>query len=174
MSRLTAQKVARNETKLDLNGTGWCASFNFRKAARAVTRLYDQAFQKVGIRSTQFGILIAVAKKQPISIGALAELLVMDQTTLTRSLRLLKNEKLISVSDRSTMRQRFVCVTPQGEKVLWRCVDAWRKAQERFVAAVGYDYWTNLRNELEKVARVAVALERSGSESRVIPFNENR
>ena len=48
--------------ELNLQGTGSCASFNFRRAARAVTRLYDQALESFGIRSTQFSILIGIAK----------------------------------------------------------------------------------------------------------------
>src|SRR5438552_9268027 len=72
---------------LDLSGTGSCAAFNFRRTARAVTRLYDLALQPSGIRATQFAILTAVAKYQPVAISRLGQILVLDQTTLTRSLR---------------------------------------------------------------------------------------
>ncbi len=75
---------------LDLTGTGYCASFNFRRATRAITALFDNALQESGIRSTQFAILTAVAKTQPVSISTLCEILLMDATTLTRSLDLLR------------------------------------------------------------------------------------
>jgi DNA-binding MarR family transcriptional regulator len=150
-----------NARKLDLTGTGSCGSFNLRRTARAVTRFYDLAFQDCGIRSTQFTILIGIAKSQPTSIGSLADLLIIDRTTLTRSLRLLKKEGLISISDRSTMRQRFLTLTPQGEQVLERSLPAWRKAQERFVQALGSEQWISLRNELEKVAHLVADLENS-------------
>src|SRR5271169_5132304 len=105
---------------LDLTGTGYCASFNFRRTARAVTRLYDTAMQESGIRSTQFAILVGIAKIQPVAIGALGKVLVIDATTLTRSLQLLKKEGLIRVSARSEMRKRFLSLTPKGEQVLAR------------------------------------------------------
>src|SRR5436190_18225481 len=101
----------KNSTPLDLSGTGYCASFNFRRTARAVTSLYDTALQKSGIRSTQFAILVGVAKNQPVSIGALANVLVIDGTTLTRSLRLLQTEGFIAISNRGAMRQRFLTIT---------------------------------------------------------------
>ena len=82
--------MANSESKLDLTGTGYCASFNFRRTARAVTRMYDAAMQESGIRSTQFAILVGIAKNQPIAIGALGSILVIEQTTLTRSLQLLR------------------------------------------------------------------------------------
>jgi DNA-binding MarR family transcriptional regulator len=147
-------------SELNLNGTGSCASFNFRRTARAVTRLYDQAFERFGIRSTQFTILVGVAKNQPTSISALADLLVIDRTTMTRSLRLLKKEGLLKVSERSTKRQRFITLTKKGERILAASLPVWREAHERFVQSLGADYWTNFRNELEKLAHVALTLER--------------
>jgi DNA-binding MarR family transcriptional regulator len=150
---------------LNLNGTGSCASFNFRRAARAVTRLYDRALEPFGIRSTQFTILVGIAKTQPTSMSALSELLAIDPTTLTRSLRLLKKQRLLSVSDRSTKRQRFLSLTPAGERTLAESLPAWRAAQERFVGLIGSDYWTAFRSELEKLARMAASLERSESRS---------
>jgi DNA-binding MarR family transcriptional regulator len=144
---------------LDLTGTGLCASFNFRRAARAVTRLYDQALQKFGIRSTQFSILVAVAKFQPVSISRLAAVLVTDHTTLTRSLGLMKRQGLLSISPRSIKRQRFLTLTAQGEKVLSEALPEWRNVQERFVQLVGADYWLKLRSELENVSSLASNLD---------------
>lgn len=149
-----------NTSKLDLSGTGHCASFNFRRTARAVTRLYDVALQKSGIRSTQFTILVGIAKNQPASIGALAEILVIDRTTLTRSLRLLQKDGLIAISKRSTMRQRFLTIAPKGARTLARSLPLWRKAHKHFVATVGSDYWIDLRNELERLSHVLVELEK--------------
>jgi DNA-binding MarR family transcriptional regulator len=154
--------VHHNPSKLDLAGTGYCASFNFRRTARSVTRIYDLALQESGIRSTQFTILVGIAKSQPVSIGAVADILIIDRTTLTRSLRLLKQQGLIHISDRSTMRQRFLTITPKGRRTLTRSLPAWRKAHEQFVAAVGSDYWIALRSELERLAHVAIELEKPG------------
>jgi DNA-binding MarR family transcriptional regulator len=152
--------MKRNASQLDLSGTGYCASLNFRRTARAVTQLYDAALQESGIRSTQFAILVAIAKNQPVSISALAEVLVIDATTLTRSLRLLKKEGLITISERKGMRQRFLALTPKGIRTLGRSLPIWRKAHEQFVATVGRSYWLDLRNELEKLAHMAIELDR--------------
>ena len=144
---------------LDLEGTGYCASFNFRRTARAVTKLYDQALQSSGIRSTQFAILVAVRKAQPTSIMALGKTLVIDPTTLTRSLRLLQKEGLLTVSKRGEKRQRFVSLTVRGEQALERAIPVWREMQGRFVETIGREYWLNLRRELERLAGVAMDLE---------------
>jgi DNA-binding MarR family transcriptional regulator len=150
--------MRQDSSKLDLTGTGYCASFNFRRTARAVTQLYDRALEESGLRSTQFAILVGIRKKQPVSVSTLAEVLTIDQTTLTRSLRILGKESLITISPRSTMRQRFLAVTPKGERALARCLPLWRKAHKEFVTTIGAGYWTDLRNELERLAHVAVRL----------------
>jgi DNA-binding MarR family transcriptional regulator len=144
---------------VDLQGTGYCASFNFRRTARAVTKLYDEALQPAGIRSTQFTILVAVLKVQPVAIGKLGEILVIDRSTLTRSLRLLQKDGFLTVSKRGEKRQRFVSVTPKGEEALARAIPAWREIQARFVNTIGDAHWRDLRNELERLAGVATGLE---------------
>ena len=151
--------MRENERNLDLTGTGYCASLNFRRTARAVTRLYDAAMQESGMRSTQFAILVGIAKKQPIAIGALGEILLIDQTTLTRSLRLLCKDGLIRASERSTMRRRFLEITRKGERALARALPAWRKMQSDFETTVGRNYWNELRLELERLAKLAARLE---------------
>src|ERR1700674_2863005 len=105
-------------SELNPYGPGSCAALNSRRPARAVTSLYDRAFDPFGLRSTQFSVLVGIAKTQPTSISALAALLVIDRTTLTRSLRLLKKQGLLFISNRSTKRQRFLTLTPRGERTL--------------------------------------------------------
>jgi DNA-binding MarR family transcriptional regulator len=159
--------------QLDLHGTGYCASLNFRRTARAITRLYDLAFQGTKIRSTQFTILIAVAKAQPLSISALGSILVIDSTTLTRSLGKLQKQGLLTVSKRGERRQRFVTLTDAGVKALEESLPGWRAAQERFVKTVGADFWLGFRSELERLAHVAVDLEsppgRTGESGPALP-----
>lgn len=144
--------------QLDLYGTGACASFNFRRAARAVTRLFDDGFGHSGLRSTQFAILIAVAKAQPVSISQLSELLVTDRTTLTRSLRLLQKQGFLMVAGKLVKRQRYVTLSEKGVESLAVGLPEWRKTQQRFVAAVGTEYWKALQAELERMADVAKSL----------------
>jgi len=144
---------------LDLKGTGSCAAFNFRRTARAVTRLYDLGLEPAGIRATQFAILTAVAKFQPVAMSRVGEILVLDQTTLTRSLRLLQKQHLLDISARSIRRQRFVSLTDAGIKTLAAAVPLWREIQAKFLSDMGGDAWSALRNELERLAKMAVQME---------------
>jgi DNA-binding MarR family transcriptional regulator len=149
---------------LDLTGTGYCASLNFRRTSRMVTRMYDLAMQESGVRSTQFALLVGIAKLQPVTMGALAQVLLLDRSTLTRSLRLLEKERMIEISKRAAMRRRFLKLTYSGEKALQRSLPLWRAAHARFVEAVGADYWLKLRNELEIIAKSKIMAELSAED----------
>jgi DNA-binding MarR family transcriptional regulator len=159
--------MASSLPQLDLRGTGYCASFNFRRAARAITRFYDIAFQGAKIRSTQFTILIAVAKAQPASISKLGSILVIDSTTLTRSLAKLQKQGFIAISKRSERRQRFVTLTEAGVATLAETLPGWRAAQERFEKTVGPEFWLEFRRELERLAHLAVDLDASEDGSKL-------
>lgn len=153
------QVKSGSSVSLDLSGTGSCAAFNFRRTARAVTRLYDLGLQPCGLRATQFAILTAVAKFQPVSISRIGEILVLDQTTLTRNLRLLQKQGFLDISPRSIRRQRFLTLTDKAVKALEIAVPLWRKVQADFLAGLPADGWSALRDELRRLADSALTLE---------------
>jgi DNA-binding MarR family transcriptional regulator len=113
----------------------------------------------VGVRSTQLAVLIALGSSQPLSIGSLAELLSVDTTTLTRSLRPIRKQGLLAISERSAMRQRFVTLTRKGTRTLTDSMPLWRDVQTRFEKAIGKDHWQVLQRELARVSATARRLE---------------
>src|SRR5260370_21817381 len=66
-----------------------CMCANFRRTARALTQLYDQALRPLGLRATQFTILQFLSLAGEVSQGHLGEMLAMDSTTLTRTLEIM-------------------------------------------------------------------------------------
>ena len=145
-------------SKADLAGTGSCACFNLRKAARAVTVLYDSALAVSGLSATQLTILIATAKTQPVSVGSLARRLLTDPTTLTRNLAALSKEGLVRISPRSNMRRRFISLTLKGNATLARNLRRWRRIQAQFVGSFGEQRWKEMQRSLEELASIAVRL----------------
>jgi DNA-binding MarR family transcriptional regulator len=137
--------------RLNLNGTGECVAFSLRKAARAVTQNYDDALRPTGLRSTQFAILVAIGKRQPISMQHLSELTVIDATTLTRSLKLLAAQGVIEIGARTARRERLVKLTSVGRRRLARAVSLWRGAQKRVVTKIGDAEWSRLRGKLDQL-----------------------
>src|SRR5437899_12864299 len=76
-----------------------CNCLALRQAARHVTQFYDQCLAPSGLRTTQFSILAKLKRLGPMTINALARELVMDRTTLGRTMLPLERDGLISIQD---------------------------------------------------------------------------
>src|SRR4051812_1946223 len=102
-----------------------CAGFNLRRASRAVTQHFDHALAPAGLRTTQFTLLGALALGGPCDINQLAQALVMDRTTLTRNLKLLRDSGLVwAARSRAGRKIRFE-LTSAGRETLARAVPYW-------------------------------------------------
>ena len=103
-----------------------CTCLRLRKAARRVSQIYDRYLASFGLTVTQYGVLGHVVSFDGISIGALAEKLFMDPTTLTRNLSPLQRLNLVVVKpDRHDRRSRRLHVTPSGRKAFARAKPGW-------------------------------------------------
>jgi DNA-binding MarR family transcriptional regulator len=135
-----------------LPGPEGCNCFAVRSAARRVTQLYDQFLAPVGLRVTQFSVLAKLKRRGPLTINALADQMVMDRTSLGRTVQPLEREGLIriapSLSDR---RAKELHLTKPGEKRLEAGREAWARAQARFEAAFGGRRAAELRTLLRAV-----------------------
>ncbi len=114
-----------------------CACFNLRKATRMVTQLYDEALKPAGIRATQLMVLAATRFAGPISVNQLADRIVMDRTTLTRNLKPLQRDGLITVRPGDDLRVREVSLTAKGRKTLDRAYPLWERVQAKLREQLG-------------------------------------
>ena len=84
-----------------------CARANLRRAARAVTRMYDRELRETGLEPTQYSLLMALNLKGEITQGELGTLLALDTTTLTRMLRPLTHRGWIGERPGKDRRRRW-------------------------------------------------------------------
>ena len=94
--------------------TWQCACFNTRKAARAVTKFYDDVLAPSGLKATQLTMLGAISISGPTRMSDLADMLGLDKTTLTRNLKLLQADGLIDVAAGDDRRVRVATLTTRA------------------------------------------------------------
>ena len=128
-----------------------CACFKVRKAARAVTKLYEVVLRPIGLRPTQFSLLMATRVMGPVTVVKLAQVTVMDRTTLTRNLQVLEKRGLIAINPGEDRREREVTLTASGMEVLAQAVPLWEAAQERVRKALGEEKMGNLMDGLSEM-----------------------
>lgn len=116
-----------------------CACANLRRAARAVSQLYEEELKGSGLRATQFSLLQAVQIAGTLSQGELGSILCIDSTTLSRTLRPLVKNGWIAARRGTDKRERLFSLTAAGRKKVEQITPHWQRAQRRFKRSVRGD-----------------------------------
>lgn len=115
-----------------------CFNLKMRQASRVLTSYYDAYLQNYGITVTQFSILRSLWYMKSTSQKDLQEVLVLQQTTLTRSLKPLVRDGYIqiipSVEDG---RIKLVSLTDDGKTLFQNARKQWKKAQDNASKVLG-------------------------------------
>jgi DNA-binding MarR family transcriptional regulator len=147
--------------------TAKCAAGTLRRAARSITRVYDNQLASSGLTTTQFSILRALDKRDdPVALSELAEELVFERTSLYRALEPLRREGLI-VFTPGRGRVKHVRLTAGGVRRLTQAEPHWTAAQEAFLAQFGRAAWNTFAAQL--VAIVDIARRIPDEERRFMP-----
>ena len=138
-----------------------CTCSELRRAARAVTLLYDNAFKSSGLLSTQLGVLQMIYKSDSIRITDLAKELGMDRTTLTRNLSVLERQGFIKISSGKDNRTRIVAITSKGRTTVAKAIPLWNEVQRKVKQHMGEALWGELMDNLSQFVKVADLLNES-------------
>jgi len=152
-----------------------CVCSTLRMVSRAVTQLYDDILRPSGLRVTQFSILGAIARLGDANLRQLEHTLAIDQTTLTRSLKLLERNGAIDRVPHPDGRIKAMTLTSKGRKALEAARPLWARAQDRVLRELGTTAWADAQRRLAHLLRVAVKKRRRiRGQSRVRPRRARR
>ena len=90
-----------------------CTCGRLRRAARALTQLYDDLMAPSGLRVTQFSLLRTLARHGHGADVGLARALLLDRTALSRTLDPLVERGLVAITPGRDARTREVALTPR-------------------------------------------------------------
>lgn len=131
---------------------GVCLSLNLRRAARLVSRRYDEALRPLGITVGQFSILSALLGRKTMTMTKLAEVLGMDRTTLTRNLRPLRERDFLqAIDDPDDRRSHTIALTPAGESLMTEAIPVWEKVQKQNLKRLDKGEWPALKSALDRL-----------------------
>lgn len=103
-----------------------CLCLHVQRAARALSRRFDEAFRPFELTNQQFSLLMSLNRPEPPPMGPVAELLAMDRTTLTAALKPLERRGLVKVLPHpEDGRSRVLKLTANGRKLLERAMPVW-------------------------------------------------
>jgi DNA-binding MarR family transcriptional regulator len=132
-----------------------CICVNLRRASRAISQLYDEAMAASGLKVTQFSLLRAIERNEPVAITVLADDMQLERTTLARNLAPLERERLLSRSAGSDQRVTEVRLTAAGRAAIVRALPLWESAQALVSQHLGPERLAQLRAITEEATAAA-------------------
>jgi len=131
-----------------------CLCGSLRRAARALTQMYEKDFRRIGLRATQLTILQVLARAGERSQGQLGEMLAMNSTSLTRTLRIMIREEWVAERRGKDRRERWLRLAKSGEKLLERAMPVWEKLQDKVRTQLGAEEWEKLMQIANRVTNL--------------------
>lgn len=121
-----------------------CLNLELRKANRVLTKYYDTYLASCGIKTSQFSVLRAIYILKKTSNKQLQEVLVLDQTSLTRALKPLIRDGFIDVFSGTDRRTKHLVLSKQGHDLYKRAKLPWEEAQQNTSKSLGEKMMKNL------------------------------
>ncbi len=112
-----------------------CLCLHSQRAARALARRFDKAFQPLDLTNGQFSLLMSLNRPRPSPMGPVAQLLAMDRTTLTAMLKPLERRGLVTIGvNAADRRNRLLALTDAGRTLLAAATPIWRETHAQVEA----------------------------------------
>lgn len=138
-----------------------CACASLRRAARAVTQVYDGELREAGLRSTQYTLLQALSSLDEIGQRRLGALLAIDTTTLSRTLQTLESAGWIETVPAVDRRKRRWRLTQAGREKWMEARPLWMRAQAKLRDSVRDVSWDDVLAVSDAVTRAASTIKSS-------------
>lgn len=137
-----------------MNDFEQCLNLELRKANRVLSQLYDGYLQACGLKTSQFSILRAIRYLKKTTNSELQEVLVLDQTSLSRALKPLMRDGFIEANPGIDRRQKELSLTAKGLALYKEAKGHWDKAQKSVSNKLGEES----KNRLLEVSHSVVSL----------------
>jgi len=128
-----------------------CIGFRVRMLNRIVTSIYDDALADLGLKASQFNLLVAVANREQARPAELAQILEMDESTVSRNVERMCAKGWFRREEGEDRRSHLIRVTEKGIGLIRRGYPAWQKAQEDVSRRLGPASIADLKAVLRKL-----------------------
>jgi len=123
---------------------GCCVGARVRLLNRVVTGMYDEAFRPLGVKASQFNILVVTGKLGLARPADVCAILRLDTSTLSRNVERMRVQGWLEVVPAADARTQPFRLTNQGKRLLEQAAPAWKKAQQEAEKLLGEDGMTLL------------------------------
>ena len=116
-----------------------CLMTRTRRISRVVTSLFDQALRPHGLSSSQFSLLVLIARMNGASRAEIGRANHQERSTSTRNLQLVLDQGWAEEIMPEKGRSRPIMISKAGRELLAQALPAWRAAQVKAKQLLGVD-----------------------------------
>jgi DNA-binding MarR family transcriptional regulator len=116
-----------------------CYCATLRQATRVISQRYEAALRGTQLTPNQYTLLTVLTEMPRPRVNDLAEALAMDQTTLSRTLKVMEREGLIAAVAGADKRESRWIITGLGRSRMRKALPRWQEAQRSVEKALGLE-----------------------------------
>ena len=152
-----------------------CLAYATRRTGRAVTNVFNARLTGLDLNVSQFGLLVAVAKRPGASLAAIGEAMLLDHSTLARNFAVMERRKLIVAEGGRGRSGKSLNLTRAGEKLFAEALGIWRETNRQLAAQLGAEETAAGRKFLRALGAAAEQLkQRDSPEVAAAPLGASR
>ncbi len=110
-------------------GKSPCYCMNIRRAAGAVSNIYDKFLTPIDLSVNQFSLLLNLNRLEVCSVSDLAVYIGLERTTVVRTIKPLIERGLITDISSDNQRNRKLTLTAEGKEKIEKGLPLWENAQ---------------------------------------------
>ena len=114
-----------------------CVNARLRRLHRMINSAYQQKINPFGLRGSMLSILFIIGKKQGVNQKSIADLLVLDPSTMSRDLKKLEKKGWIQASKGMDARITEWKLTKEGYLLLEEVSPVWEELHRKVTSILG-------------------------------------
>jgi DNA-binding MarR family transcriptional regulator len=138
-----------------------CLATRIRLLNRVLTQVYDTAFRPLGLKSSQFSILLAAAEHESVLPHELCDALQIDSSTLSRNLERMRARGWLEVTSSRDGREQPFQLSDAGKELLEKALPLWADAQQQATVSLGEMGVALLKDSARRVVKAEQAKQNS-------------
>ena len=133
-----------------------CKCIGLRKASNNLTKIYNSALIKVGLKITQFSTLKNIQKLGKTNIKDLSSELELDRTTVLRNIEKLIEMDLVSYKYENDNKNKIIQLTTIGKSKLREAIIIWEETQHKYIKALGIKNYKEIDTLITKISKINI------------------
>ncbi|MTI39425.1 MarR family winged helix-turn-helix transcriptional regulator [Fulvivirga lutimaris] len=114
-----------------------CINAKIRKLHKLTDKIYQARIRPFGLKGSMLSILFIVGKNEGINQKNIADLLVLDQSTISRDLKRLIDKGWIQFAVADDPRMKLLSLTADGRALLENVAPVWEATHKEMEALLG-------------------------------------